>query len=333
VYPGPVEELGWVTGEHSPNRTGSRFGVLATDLGICWDDGAGGLLVAFGDSYGAGWGGHGAGPREADWRCNLLATAPLDEPDGGTLELRSMVQDTPGHAAQILPRDDTVPEETVVPTAGIAVDGTQYLHYMSVRSWGTPGRWRTNYGGLARSTDGGRTWCKDGPRWANRQVQWWRRGGGAGFQLGAFARDGEHVLLFGTPNGRFGPARLARVPADSVPDTTAYRYWTGHDWQPRPAAAVPVIPAPVAELSVLRHHPSRRWLALTLDEHRAAIVLRSAPAPTGPWSEPHPVVRGTDYPALYGGHLHPCSADGAHLYFTMSQWGPYNVRLMRTPLS
>ena len=41
---------------------------------------------------------------------------------------------------------------------------------------------------------------------------------------------------------------------------------------------------------------------------------------------------GRQYPGLYGGHLHPCSVDG-DLSFTMSQWGPYNVRLMQTRLS
>ncbi|MGH3913817.1 MAG: DUF4185 domain-containing protein, partial [Pseudonocardiaceae bacterium] len=171
-----------MTGERSANRTGSRFGVLATDLGICWDDGAGGLLVAFGDSYGTGWGGHGAGPPDADWRCNVLAHACLDEP-AGALVLQSMVQDAPGHAAQVLPRDPTVREETVIPTAGIAVDGVQYLHFMSVRSWYGPGRWRTNYSRIARSTDGGQTWRTDGPRWNNQAAQWWRSDGGAGFQL------------------------------------------------------------------------------------------------------------------------------------------------------
>lgn len=330
--PGPVEEIGWVTGETSPNKTGSRFGMFATDLGICWDDGTGDMLVAFGDTYGEGWGGHGAGPRTADWRCNVLARAPLGEPTG-TLELQSMVEDAPGHAAAVLPRDPTAPEETVIPTAGIEVDGTQLMHFMSVRAWNGPGQWRTNYGGIARSTDGGESWRADGPRWVNRSAQWWRSGGGAGFQLGAFARDGEHLLLFGTPNGRFGPARLARVPAGAVLDTGAYQYWTGQGWSSRPYGAAPVIPAPIAELSVLLHHPTQRWLALTLDEHLAAIVLRNAPAPTGPWSTPQPVVRGVDYPGLYGGHLLPCSADGEHLYFTMSQWGPYNVRLMRTRLT
>lgn len=320
-----------MTGELSPNKTGSRFGVFGTDLGISWDDGADGVLVAFGDTYGEGWGGHGPGPRDADWRCNTLARAPLGEPLG-VLELTAAIEDRPEHAAQVLARDPAVAEETVIPTAGIAVDGVQYLHYMSVRVWHGPGRWRTNHGAIARSADGGEHWHTDGPRWANRPARFWC-GGGAGFQLAAFARDGEHVLIFGTPNGRFGPARLARVPATAVLDAAAYQYWTGQDWHPRPYRAAPVIQAPVAELSVLRHRPSRRWLALALDEHLSAIALRSAPAPTGPWSAPQPVVRGVDYPGLYGGHLLPCSADGEHLYFTMSQWGPYNVRLMRTRLT
>ena len=315
-------EVGWVTGEESPNRTASRAAVHATDLGILWDDGDGGVLAAFGDSYGAGWSAPGAGPRHADWRCNVLARMPRGEPRDG-LVLREWVQDAPGHAAQVLARDPRAREETVIPTAGIAHEGVQYLHAMSVRRWNGPGRWRTNYGALWSSRDGGRSWQPTGVRWTPRR---WRRPDGSRFQLGAFARDGPHMLLFGTPAGRFGPAHLARSP-----DLAAWSYFDGTGWVGSPAAARPVMSAPVAELSVLYHRPSAQWMALTLDEHRAAIVLRTAPAPTGPWSRGEPVATGEQYPQLYGGHLHPCSADG-DLYFTMSQWGPYNVRLMRTEL-
>jgi hypothetical protein len=323
-------EVAWVTGEGSPNSTGSRAAVHATDLGILWDAGDSGVLVAFGDSYGAGWCGHGAGPRHADWRCNVLARTPLTEPSEG-LVLDSWVEDAPGHAAQVLPRDPDAREETVIPTAGIAVGGRQYLHAMSVRRWHGPGRWTTNYSALWSSTDGGRRWERTGVQWRNGPRRWWQRWrpDGSRFQMGALARDGEHVLLFGTPHGRFGAAHLARAPET---DLHAWEYFDGGSWVPDPGAARPVMPAPVAELSVLFHRPSARWLAMTLDEHRAAIVLRSAPSPTGPWSDGEPVVTGRQYPGLYGGHLHPCSADG-DLYFTMSQWGPYNVRLMRTRLS
>ncbi|MGH3439849.1 MAG: DUF4185 domain-containing protein, partial [Sciscionella sp.] len=39
-----------------------------------------------------------------------------------------------------------------------------------------------------------------------------------------------------------------------------------------------------------------------------------------------------DYPALYGGYLHPAGAGEAALYFLLSQWGPYNVMLLRAEL-
>jgi hypothetical protein len=45
-----VDVIGQATGETSPNRTASRFGVYATDLGVLWDDGDDGVLVAFGDT-------------------------------------------------------------------------------------------------------------------------------------------------------------------------------------------------------------------------------------------------------------------------------------------
>jgi len=109
-------EVCWVTGKDSPVHTGSRAAVSATDLGILWDAGDSGVLVAFGDSYGTGWCGHGAGPRHADWRCNVLARAPLTEPSD-RLMLGSWVEDAPGHAAQVLPRDPDAREETVIPTA------------------------------------------------------------------------------------------------------------------------------------------------------------------------------------------------------------------------
>jgi hypothetical protein len=61
-------------------------------------------------------------------------------------------------------------------------------------------------------------------------------------------------------------------------------------------------------------------------------VLRRAPHLTGPWSDPLPIVSDADYPGLYGGYLHPWAMDGPDVYFTMSQWVPYRVMLMRATL-
>jgi hypothetical protein len=336
VRVGAVTRVAAVTGEDSANRTGSRFGVYGTDLGIMWDNGRHEVLVAFGDSYGSEWGGHGAGPAHADWRCNFLARTTATDLDAG-LPLEPVATRPDGAAAEALGRDpDTDPEVTVIPTAGIAVGEVNYLHYMSVAQWHGPGRWRTNHGGIAVSEDGGVSWRKPASaRWPadRRRRGLFDRQREHPVQMGAFVAAGEHVYLFGTPSGRFGSATLARVEPAAVLDAAAWRYWDGRDFgADDPFDARPVIPGPLGELSVQFHEPTQHWLALHLDEPRAALVLRSAPRLTGPWSPGQVVAAATDHPAPYGGYLHPWALNGPHVYFTLSQWGPYNVTLLRAEL-
>lgn len=321
-----TSQVAQITGAGTANRTDERFGIHATDLGILWDAGDGRVLVLFGDTYGQGWGGDGAGPPEADWRCNVLAHSSERDLRHG-LVLDGVVARADGLAAQVLASADRRDEVTIIPNAGIAVDGKQYVQYMSVRAWGPPGQWHTNYAGIAVSADGGATWEQPRrARWINRAE------GDHPFQIGAFARDEQHVYLFGTTNGRFGPAYLARVDPASVLEPAAYRYWTGDGWGRDEFAAAPVLPGPVGELSVEYSVHFGCWLALHLDEHRAAIVLRTADRLEGPWSDGQVVVSGQDRPALYGGYLHPWALDGDEIYYLISQWGPYNVFLMRTRL-
>ncbi|MBK0866593.1 DUF4185 domain-containing protein [Saccharopolyspora sp. HNM0986] len=334
-----VTRIGRITGEDSCNATSSRFGFTATDLGIMWDDGRGGVLIAFGDTYGAEWGGNGAGPKHADWRCNVLARSTSEDLDTG-LEFDWVVQREDGAAGQFLPRDPKARENTIIPTAGICAGGRNYLHYMSVRRWGVPGVWHTNYGALAYSDDGGRTWTKsDAAIWPNRGQRALRRfrrrdQGGHPFQLIAFAGvlDG-YVHLLGTPSGRFGSGHLARAPEGDLLDPAGYEYWTGSGWGTDPFAAAPVLSAPVAELSVQYNSHFGRWFAVHLDEHRAAIVLRTAEELTGPWSKGEVLTTGSEYPALYGGFQHPWAADRPAIYCTMTQWRPYNVDLFRADLA
>ena len=149
-----------LTGPGAINDTEGRFQLKATDLGILWDNGAGEILSAFGDSYGSGWTGPGGGagdPATLDWRCNLLLRSKdRDLTDGMTLD--SAAEDGPGHAKQFLDckkidRD----EHTVIPTAGISVGKRQYVQYMSVNYWGPAGSWFTNNSGFAYSDDNGET--------------------------------------------------------------------------------------------------------------------------------------------------------------------------------
>jgi hypothetical protein len=328
--PAPAVQVAKLTGPGSINDTENRFALKATDLGILWDNGSGEILTAFGDSYGSGWTGPGGGvgdPTTIDWRCNLLfRSKDRTLADGMTLD--SAAEDRPGHAKQFLDckkvdRD----EHTVIPTAGIAVGERQYVHYMSVNYWGPAGSWFTNYSGFAYSDDNGETWTKDpNARWQNT-AQWDNN-----FQMAALVRDRGYVYMIGTPNGRFGNAQLARVPEQQVLAKNAWRYWDGRGWSARESAAVPIAIGPVSEVSVQWNAYLGKWLMMYLDEQRASVVLRSATSLTGPWSGEKIVAKGTDFPGLYGTYMHPWSS-GPDLYFTMSQWDPYNVFLMRTKLS
>jgi hypothetical protein len=328
LQPTDVTTVARITGPNSINQTDRRYQIFGADLGIMWDNGQGQVLIAFGDTYGRGWGGLGAGPREADWRSNTLAISSDRNLQDG-LSFDTMIEDAPGHAKEILPSQKiNFREETVIPTAGIAVGGRQYIHYMSVNSWGKPGSWFTNHAGIAYSDDNGQTWTKDpNAIWENTGA-WTSK-----FQMAALARDGGYVYMFATPNGRFGSAYLARVSEDRVLDKASYQYWDGAAWRANDeAAAAPIVEAPVSELSVQYNTHFRRWLMVYLDPDRYAIVLRDAPGPTGPWSAPKTLATGMQYPQLYGGFLHPWSSDGPDLYLTISRWEPYSVYLIRATL-
>jgi hypothetical protein len=314
-----------VTGAGSVSRTDERFAIHATDLGILWDGGDGRIFVLFGDTFGQGWGGDGGGPPEADWRCNVLAFSGTRDLSAG-MELDSVIERPDGGATQVIHKGPGR-EVTVIPNTGIEVDGRQYVQYMSVREWGPPGRWRTNYGGIAVSEDGGHTWDK--PRSATWSNKWGRDNK---FQICAFAKDADRVYLFGTTNGRQGPVYLARVSTSDILRRKAYEYWDGEDWNESEAKAAPVMPGPAGELCVEYNVHFGRWLAMHLDEERAAIVLRSAERLTGPWSHGEVVVSGADYPGLYGGYLHPWTMECDEIYWLLSQWTPYNVFFMRTKL-
>jgi hypothetical protein len=148
----------------------------------------------------------------------------------------------------------------------------------------------------------------------------------------SFARRDGFVYAFGTPNGRFGQAYVARVPEQQLLDLSRYEYWTGTAWQRGASAiAAPIMTGPVGELSV-RYDPTlRSWEMMYFDEPQAAIVVRLARQPTGPWGKPVPVATSQQYPTLYGGFLHPDSR-GSDIYFTMTQYDRYNVSLMHATL-
>ena len=320
----PAVVVSQMTGPGSLSDTDTTWRVTGTDLGIMWDNGSGEILTAFGDTFGD-WGGPGGGG--GDWRSNvLLRSSDADLSDGMVFD--SAVEDAPGHAGEIIPSLKINGEEmTTIPTAGIEVGGRQYLAFMSVRQWGPPGEWDTNFSRIAYSDDNGETWnSTDGPEWANTAD------GEHPLQMVAFSKHDGYVYMYGTPNGRLGAVHVARVPDADILDKDAYTYWDGTAWSPGDGTnATEIVPPAAAELSVQYNEYTGRWLMMYLDGN-LDVVLRTADAPQGPWSEGQVAASFADYPGLYGGFMHPWS-EGDDLYFALSQWDPYNVFLMKVELN
>ncbi|GAB2666858.1 hypothetical protein GCM10027169_31170 [Gordonia jinhuaensis] len=345
--------IAWVTGPQSPNATFSRFGISGTDLGISWLNSSGQTLMAFGDTFGN------CSVSGQEWRHNVLLRSNdtnladgISVPDGveGDTTSGTVIAGRPNFAQQLIPSLGIAQVEvTDIPTAAISIGDTQYINYMSVRSWGSAGNWVTNFSGIATSHDNGQTWDATNlntirvnagitiPTPTGLPSVHYNDGK---FQQSAYVEDPAdgYIYQFGTPNGRFGAAYLARFRPGDIMDFTKYQYWTGKVWSDT-IDAIPddgsarVINQPVTELSVAYSRKLGKFVMLDGDN---GIRLRTATTPTGPWSAPVYLVPPGAI-VLYGPMMQPTSpallGTGNELYFNASRWSDYNVMLLGSDLS
>ncbi len=309
-----TEVVNQLTGSNSANATDTRWNVHGTDLGHMFTH-KDQLYMVFGDTY---------GPDGGDWRSNTIARIADPDPAKG-FSIAAMVEGATGAAKEII-RSAKVPgfEWTVIPTNGISLGDRMVLHYMSVRMWGADDKWYVRRSGLAYSDD-------DGQNWTRSETAIWPAG--TGFEQVAYVENDAMIYVFGIPQGRFGGVRLGRVTPEDVLDPTAYSYWDGHAWSTNVHAAKAVVPAPAGELSVAWSDAHQSWLMMYLDPVERAVILRTAPTMTGPWSAPQIVAHADDYPGLYAPYIVPGLDIDDAVYFTMSRWKPiYNVFLMKAEL-
>ena len=311
------ELVSQLTGAEAPVSTEEPWNIYGTDLGIPieHDDK---LYVVFGDTWGRDE------SEGDDWRSNTMAIIESDPVHGYVIS--DVIKGENGEAQELLSSlKEPETEYTVMPTSGISIDGRMYLHYMSINDWDQQW-WDYKYpvvngSGLAYSDDDGQTWTKD-------EGAWWP--GDTTFTQTAMVKEDGYVYIFGTPAGRFGSARLLRVSEDDLLDPAEYEYWAGHDWNPDPALATDVVPAPVGELSVRWSEDHERWLMMYKNEVNHTIVLRTAEELQGPWDAERVVVTAADYPSLYAPYI--LSVDDSEVYFTMSKFNSYQVYVMRFTL-
>lgn len=316
-----VTQIAKLTGHDSINKT-SKYDIAGQDLGSMFlADGK--TWFVFGDTFGqrdAGFTG-GGGTR---WRSNTLAyTADVDPADG--IRFDGYISDDIGWAKELIgsKKVDGV-EMTTIPTYGFSANGAMYLAYMSVKHWGDPGEWETNYSGFAKSTDHGQTWTKlTAPRWP----------GTSNFiQVSVTNIDGT-LYFWGVTHGRFGGVQLMKVAEKDVENQAAYRYFTGVEddgaprWSASMARAKTVVDGTVGELSVVWNDYLRRWIMTYTDGGGAGALIRESAHPWGPWGDAKTLVSASDVPGLYAPYMLPEYTDdgGKTIYFTLSKWDPYNV--------
>ncbi|TSD99324.1 DUF4185 domain-containing protein [Skermania sp. ID1734] len=319
---GPTQAIYQVTGLASPNAT-QRYNVLGTDLGIMWDNGNGELMTAFGDSAGIGFPNLLAGSIWA-WKSNILLRSHTHNPADGIV-YDSVVRDPFGQAKELVP-SPKIPfiEISRIPTAGVSVGGVQFMSMMSVKSWDSDGHWTTNFSSLVASGDNGENWA---------ELPQTRRANVAGdhnFQMNAFVKDANYVYEYGTPSGRNNPGFVARVPQAQIANKDAYEYWDGKQWKKGDVNAAAPIVGGVGELSVQYNDFLGQYVMLTTDPFNS-VVMRTSPAPQGPWSPPRTLIDTRELPTAYAPSIFPYQT-GSDLYFVTTIHSEYNVVLMRTSL-
>ena len=113
--------------------------------------------------------------------------------------------------------------------------------------------------------------------------------------------EGESVYIFGgdsrpearksgMPNGMV----VARAPADGLGDFAQWRFLSSGAWQQDSRKVTPVFPNIGSEYSVSRLPARKDYAAVYSEGIGGRIVLRTAPALAGPWSEPVLVYRCPD---------------------------------------
>lgn len=327
------------------NRTATRSGVAATDLGSSFEH-RGRLYFLFGDTWKV--------PDGRDARVARDALAWTDSRDPTKIKLEFLR----GSDGKWLPLD--VPGISLgpfeVPTNGVSVDGKMFVvfatGYRPPKSFGRSV--------LAVSEDNGRTF---------QQVY---QLSDDKFRVVALWKSDPWLYVFGAGKYRRSSVSLARVKLNEIRNHGAIRYFQGTDadgrplWSDQQRDAVVLFRHDVVGEHSVAYCPSvARYVMLYNSIKPRGIAMRSAPDPWGPWSDVqiifHPwkdkgyghfmhkpdwLARekdGLEDPGranTWGGEYGPYimaryttgNANGCRIYYTMSTWNPYQVVVMRTDL-
>lgn len=364
VYSGAikgVQKVKMLTGVNAVDNTQDHWDIGGTDLGFpYWDEQRQQMYFLFGDTN------HGINGGTQNWRSNVLGVSTdLKAIDGVKFDSFVSNDTKKGWATEIIPSakdsNEAEGERTTIPTGGIAINGTHYVFYMSVRTWHTIG-WEVNYCGLVKSTDAQNFEIVDGVYWSdsltegqkntqmltgNSEEEVAQHEGKNFLQVFPY-QVGDYVYLFGIPNARFGGCKLGRVKAENIENFNEYEYFVGKaaDGEAQWVKGVEglqqqedndesyIVEPQVGELCVSYNTYLGKYVMSFYSLDRIVMVTSENLID---WSAPEIILSSADVPILYGGFHHELynEQDGKVMYFFVSQYygdfgdDAYNVQIVR----
>jgi hypothetical protein len=138
---------------------------------------------------------------------------------------------------------------------------------------------------------------------------------------------------------RYG-CRLTRVPVDDLHDRGAYTFWNGDGWSDDVHEAAFTLEGPTDNVTVSYNEWLGQFLAVYSRPLTNQVVMRTAPAPEGPWSDEVVAFEGLPPPPNsldYGGFEHPELATDGGRSIVISYFHPIGplqgeIRLVRVRL-
>jgi hypothetical protein len=327
------------SGLPTPSRTGTRFGVTATDLGSSFEH-RGKRYFLFGDTWGR------PGDRDA------LAWTSSTRPDRIQLNMHKA-----GDGKWLPLRVPGIEHGAFeIPSAGISTGGVIYVVFTTDHS---PAK-VMGRSVLAASHDDGLTF---------KMLYELSR---TKFINASFWQTDNWLYIYGSGDYRKSSVCLARVKPADIGERSKLRYFVGVGedgrprWSSKEAEAVVLFRQDqIGEFSVSYLEPVKRYVMLYNASKPRGITMRSAEHPWGPWSAGTLVFepwRDNGYGYFmhisaefkqkkdrlsdpkredeWGGEYGPSImsrfttvVDGhCRISYTMSTWNPYQVLVMRTDL-
>jgi hypothetical protein len=317
-----------LTGATSINHT-NTVNIGGTDLGHTVNHN-GKTYFLFGDTF--------SGETPAiggSWRHNVMSWSTDTNPADGIIFDDWLKT---GSAAKEVITSGVGSPITEIPTGAISVNGNIYAWYMAVNNWGPPGQWTLDRAGLAKWSEG---------QTAFTNISGFSLAGNSNFGMVAAVQRSaqepvadDNVYLWGTPSGRFGSVKLARVAPAQIENLSAYQYYAGSVadvplWVGNESAAATIVPSAVGEMSVMYNEAVGAWTMMYFDDLDDRFKIRQSPTPWGSWSSPITVATSAQAPGgLYAPYMNSqwVQDGGRTVYFTMSLWDSYDVYLAKTTL-